>query len=362
MATTNSDHDDDRPRGNARSVPVAPPDAPPTGRLMQPVPAVSAEIAELLPPVGLLGRPPAPPPPAAPLGPTQPTPRPRPVVGPKQHSSLVRSGAVPGRQQSAGLSSAVMTLLLVLTATGVGAMAILPALNRRNEPSTVHGRQPDLSPPPDDRSGGAIEEDADIGSSEKLESAPLKVPNSGPDSRPSRSAPAGNAEKLEAELESIMRHLRQRDVAAANERMAQLAAQDWPRHLVPRLQRYGALVDEIGLFLTGLQEGIDQAKAGRTINWRGRKAPIVDKTDTSVTILVDRQHVKLRRDSLSDQAVRALAEAVLDMEDPRNQVQLGAFLLLTEDADREEIRRLWNEAAMAGEDVSLLLPFLQLPP
>jgi hypothetical protein len=164
---------------------------------------------------------------------------------------------------------------------------------------------------------------------------------------------------LASELAEIRRLLRERNTAAAAGRIAQLAAQAWPPTHRARIEQHSALVSANEVLLGNLQSALDETGAGHTIRWRGRETPIVGVTDTTVTILVARRQVRLPRHSLSNEAVRALAEGLLDMNDPRNQAQLGAFLFVSEEGDHSQAGRLWSQAAAAGEDVSHFLRLLQ---
>jgi hypothetical protein len=332
---------------------------------MQPAKAVSPEAAALLPPVGLLSQSRTPPP-LAPTGPAEPpstaarampaevasSPRPSaassptPLVAPSRHVEAQKKWV------ASGSSSTAWTVTMVLTAVGVGAMAIIPALSGGGDKPSEVVESPEPSGSPREERGPE---------------APPRVRVAGREANGTHSASASPRPDLEreailaSELAEIRRLLRERDTAAAAGRIDQLAAQAWPPTLRSRIEQYSALVSANEVLLANLQSALDQTGAGHAIRWRGRETPIVGVTDRTVTILVARRQVRLPRHSLSNEAVRALAEGLLDMNDPRNQAQLGAFLFVTEEGDHSQARRLWGQAAAAGEDVSHFLRLLQPP-
>jgi hypothetical protein len=155
----------------------------------------------------------------------------------------------------------------------------------------------------------------------------------------------------------IMQSLRARDIETASEAVDRLLERNWPVTEIVYIERYAKLVEECRGFWQNFENVLGSAQAGHSVPWNGREAAIVEVDDASVVLRVAGKNVRLSRNQLSEQAVRALAEGLLDMNDPRNQVQLGAFLFAMENGAAQS-RRLWESASAAGQDVSLLIELL----
>ena len=319
---------------------ATPVDAPAGPPRMAPARAVSPEIESLLPPVGIL--------PGAPPPIPQPEPGPRLALAGKEVDGLPATG-----------SSFVMTLAVIATAMGVGALAMVPALDRNRE-----GRERPKAVPADAPLQVVA---ANAAAPEQRPTGPL---NAEPSTSPTRATAAvsvkpaaGHAGEaaLDAQLAEVQSVLRKRDMAGAAERMRQVAASPRTEPQELRIAATAALVSAVHVFWESFGDALDKVPAGRSLQWGGQEAVVVEVSQSHLILRRAGQNLQIARSDLSDEQVKAIAESVLDGGDSRNQVSLGAFHCITEGPMSREARRLWKLAAEAGEDVSLLMSHLAAP-
>jgi hypothetical protein len=171
----------------------------------------------------------------------------------------------------------------------------------------------------------------------------------------------GDGADLASELAQIETLLRQRDVAGATATIERIAAGKWSERQLEQIARHSALISAAGNFWHSFERALEGVAAGRTVQWSGHPAALVEVGRTHLVVRRAGQNIRVPRDKLSVDRVLDLAEGLLDLDDPRNQVSLGAIHFIKRGADSSEARRLWESAARAGEDVSLLLPLLGAP-
>jgi hypothetical protein len=257
-----------------------------------------------------------------------------------------------------------MTLAVIATAMGVGALAMIPALNAGRA-----DRKPRLSASADTPIGtfardaaaitpdaAAIEQVSSEGSIAAASRPPTPLPTPGAHIPPI--ADSDREAALDAQLAEILGLLRGRDIAGATQLLRPLAASPWPEPQAARVAQTAALVAAMDVFWGSFNDALDGAPAGRSVEWGGRESVLVEVSQSHVILRSAGQNVQIARRDLPAEAIASLAESLLDLQDPRNQVSLGAFHFVMQGPASGEARRLWHRAAEAGENVSLLLPLL----
>lgn len=326
----------DEPRTLAISVLVEP-----VCPQMAPAKAVSPEIASLLPPLGILrDRPPVPPAVA------QTTP--------------ALAFTKPNRERpSAAGSSLAMTIAIIATTMGVAALAMIPALDwrrdRPNLPNTAVADDPSRFVAADSAKDDRLPAPSLVeGPRPPKPEPPIAsddVPQAGP-------ADDKALNTYLAEIESL---LRERDVVGATAKMRLVEVQPWSERQFATIAQHAALVSAVHGFWEGFNDALNAVAAGRSVTWGGREGVVVEADASHLIIHRAGQNVRITRSEFSKELVRALAESLLDLNDPRNQVHLGAYLFVTEGPESREVRRLWENAAANGESVALLMPLLTQP-
>jgi hypothetical protein len=213
---------------------------------MAPVRAVSSEIAAILPPVGILRE-------AASGPPRIPQP-----MAPQAAESGRKGEGLPAP------GSFVMTLAVIATAVGVGALATIAALDRDHNVRELPGAAT-VDPP---------RVKADETENNEHATLTLQAPATGsihssldsPDvvSHEATASPAVER-PLDQVLAEIEGRLRDRDIAGATTRMQEVAEQPWSAAQVARIEQTSALVSTVRTFWEGFEAAMEEAPAGRSV-------------------------------------------------------------------------------------------------
>jgi hypothetical protein len=307
---------------------------------MAPVRAVSPEIAAILPPVGILRE--------AASGPPR---IPQPMVPQAAESGRKGEGLpAPG-------GSFVMTLAVIATAMGVGALATIAALDRDHD-----GHERSSAATVDTPRVKAVESDNNEHATLTMQAPAAGSIHSSLDSPDFVGLEAAATPAVERPLDQVLAEiegrLRDRDIAGATTRMQEVAGQPWSEAQVARIEQTSALVSTVRSFWEGFEAALEEAPAGRSVRWGGQEAVIVEVNQSALIVRRAGMNLRVSRHELTAEDVAALAESLLDPRDARNSLSLGAFFYVTHGADSREARRLWESAAALGADVSLLLPLL----
>lgn len=111
-------------------------------------------------------------------------------------------------------------------------------------------------------------------------------------------------------------------------------------------------------FWNAVRESTKNLKAGEEITIGSTRVLIVEASREKIAIRLAGRTQSFPYERLPAGLAVALSRFWFDASAPSTSVAIGAFLLVEPNGDKEEVRRLWNEANAAGAQIDYLMPLL----
>lgn len=173
------------------------------------------------------------------------------------------------------------------------------------------------------------------------------------------------AARLNRTLIEVRQKLAERNQDDANRMIAEAKTLAVSPEQQERVQRMSALVKYVGEFWGAVRDAMKALKPTDEIDVGSTKVVVVENDAQSMTIHTGAGNKRITlRDMPSGFAI-ALANGFLDASKPENKIFVGAFCAVDPKyvENRDEAKRLWNEASAAGvSDGAYLLPLLNPEP
>jgi hypothetical protein len=165
--------------------------------------------------------------------------------------------------------------------------------------------------------------------------------------------------QLSQSLTAARAALKARDLAAADAQLAKAESlAKLPEHQakVARLKELSHYVHE---FWAAVKEGMQNLRGGEDLQINNTVVAIVEASPQHLVIRVAGQNRRYDPATLPGGLVMAIADKSLDPSDPYSRVIKGALYAVEKDDETyQDARRLWQEAAAGGADVTDLLTAL----
>ena len=186
-----------------------------------------------------------------------------------------------------------------------------------------------------------------------------------PDPSPAVSAldPAA-AQKLANDLNNVRLALARREMDLALERLNVVRGLKLPPKEQADVNRLIALHEHLELFWKAVSTAMGDLKDADDITVKGTTVAVVEASPTKLILRVQGQNRTYQVQSLTPTLAMFLAQRWFKPI-PSSKIFLGSFYAMDQQGDREEARRLWEEARQGGaaerDAVESLLPELAIP-
>jgi hypothetical protein len=175
-----------------------------------------------------------------------------------------------------------------------------------------------------------------------------------------RPARADEAEQQKA-LSDIRAAMSKRDLPRCAKRLKEAAALGGSEAFQEEVQRLKLLYDYLFDFWRAVDDGGKTLQAGEELVFDGVPVAVVEYGAGRIVVRAAGQNRRYTLYTMPTKLVLKLASRTMRSTSPANKVFLGTFHAMDEKGDRDEARRLWEEARRGGADVTQLMPEL-LPP
>jgi len=183
--------------------------------------------------------------------------------------------------------------------------------------------------------------------------------NPGGGEKPPASNPAGQPKDLKALLTAIPAVLGERklsEVDALVARAEQLAQTPQEKKQVAAVRR---LAREGVSFWHTMARGVEKLRGGETLEKGDTIASVVEASRNKLVMRIAGKNHRFYLNNIPAGLAVLIFEKEADINDPQTRVMEGAFRFVEPEGKVEDVRRLWQEAADEGADVSELMSLLK---
>ena len=164
-------------------------------------------------------------------------------------------------------------------------------------------------------------------------------------------------------LEHVRRALANRRMTLANDHLAAAAEEEPPSEAQKiELVRLETLADLLDEFWDAVRATCGELKPGDKLEVAGQKLPVIESTDQTLTVQLGPFPTIFNCENMPLELAIGLAARQTTTSTAHAQAILGALQAMDAAGDRAEAKRLWSEAAAAGEATETLVAELEIPP